>query len=81
LIGGLTYTAWVFLALTAAVKKIRRSGNAIFFAILSGLLGWFTQSFGEFGLYIPALAWTAFTLLGCLIGGKIIEFDKEKSGC
>ena len=31
-----------------------------------GLLGWALQSLLEFGLYIPALAWPAFALLGCL---------------
>jgi len=81
LVGGLAYATWIFLALTAAGKKIWRSGNVISFAILAGLLGWFAQGFGEFGLFIPALAWTAFTLLGCATGQKIIEFDKEKSGC
>jgi O-antigen ligase len=67
LVGGLAYTAWIFLALAAIGKKLRRAGDAVSFAILAGLLGWFAQSFGEFGLYIPALAWPAFTLLGCLI--------------
>jgi hypothetical protein len=38
------------------------------FAIFLGLLGWFAQGLGEFGLFVPALAWTAFTLLGCLLG-------------
>jgi hypothetical protein len=38
------------------------------FAIFLGLLGWFAQGLGEFGLFVPALAWTAFTLVGCLIG-------------
>lgn len=79
--GGLAYATWIILALTAAGKKIWRGGNVISIAILAGLLGWFAQGFGEFGLFIPALAWTAFTLLGCAIGQKIIEFDKEKSGC
>jgi len=46
-------------------------------AIFAGLLGWFAQGFGEFGLYVPALAWTAFTLLGVLAGQKRIEFDKN----
>jgi len=36
-------------------------------AVLVGLLGWFAQGFGEFGLYVPALAWTTFTLLGCAV--------------
>ena len=77
LIGGLTYAGWVFLALAIAGKKIWRSGNLFAFAIFAGLLGWFVQGFGEFSLYVPALAWTAFTLLGCLTGGEIIEFDKK----
>jgi hypothetical protein len=38
------------------------------FAIFLGLLGWFAQGLGEFGLFVPALAWTTFTLLGCLVG-------------
>jgi O-antigen ligase len=42
--------------------------DVFFFAIFAGLLGWFVQGFGEFSLYVPALAWTAFTLLGCLTG-------------
>ncbi|MGA2247682.1 MAG: O-antigen ligase family protein [Verrucomicrobiota bacterium] len=51
----------------------RREGKAdvddpVQFALFLGLAGWFAQGLGEFGLYVPALAWTAFTLLGCLIG-------------
>jgi hypothetical protein len=42
--------------------------HSIRFALFLGLLGWFAQGTGEFGLYVPALAWTAFTILGCLIG-------------
>ena len=68
LIGGLTYAAWIFLALTAAGKKLWRAGAAVPFAIFAGLCGWFVQGLGEFSLYVPALAWTAFTLLGCLLG-------------
>jgi hypothetical protein len=77
LVGGLTYAAWIFLALTVTVKKIWRSGDTFAFAILAGVLGWFVQGFGEFSLYVPALAWSAFTLLGVLIGLKINQFDKK----
>ena len=77
-VGGLAYGVWILLALAATGKKIWRGDDAIPFAILVGLLGWFAQGFGEFGLFIPALAWISFTLLGCLIGLRIIEFDKEK---
>ncbi len=76
-VGGLAYAAWIFLALAIAGKKIWRSRDEISLAIFLGLTGWFAQSFGEFGLYVPALAWTAFTLLGYLLGQKIIEFDKN----
>ncbi len=37
------------------------------FAIWLGLLGWALQSLFEFGLYIPALSWPAFTFLGLLL--------------
>jgi hypothetical protein len=46
------------------------------FAIFIGLLSWFVQGIGEFGLYVPALAWTAFTLLGCLPGLSGNQIDK-----
>ena len=68
--GGLTYAAWIFLALAIAGKKLWRSQDHFSFAIFVGLLGWFVQGLGEFGLFVPALAWTAFTLLGCLMAGK-----------
>lgn len=42
-------------------------------AIFLGLLGWATQSFIEFGLYIPALAWPAFLLLGLLLARKATD--------
>ena len=38
-------------------------------AVFIGLLGWFTHGLAEFGLYIPASAWTAFTLAGALLAG------------
>ena len=78
-VGGLAYAGWIFLALAAAGRKLWRGGDAFTFAIFAGLLGWFVQGFGEFSLYVPALAWTAFTLLGCLTSRELIRFDK-KSG-
>jgi hypothetical protein len=38
------------------------------FAIWLGVLGWCLQGLVEFGLYIPASAWSAFTFLGWLLG-------------
>jgi hypothetical protein len=44
-------------------------------AVWLGVLGWSLQSLVEFGLYIPALAWPAFTFLGWLLGLRK-PFDK-----
>jgi len=79
LVGGVAFLVWVILALGVVGRKLWRAGMGVDFALFAGLLGWFAQSFGEFGLYIPALAWLAFTLLGGLIGLKIIEIDKKTS--
>lgn len=38
------------------------------FAVWLGVLGWSLQSLFEFGLYIPALAWSAFAFIGWLLG-------------
>jgi O-antigen ligase len=38
------------------------------FSIWLGLLGWALQGLFDFGLYIPALSWSAFTFLGLLLG-------------
>lgn len=73
IVGGVIYCAWIFAALAIAGKGLWRSGDGFSFAIWLGLLGWFTQGVGEFGLFVPALAWTAFTLLGHLIGRQSFE--------
>jgi hypothetical protein len=57
--------------LVLAGKKLWFSKEMVSLAIFIGLLGWFLQSLGEFGLYIPT-CWLAFTLLGGLIGEKRI---------
>jgi O-antigen ligase len=75
--GGIFYGAWIVLALTTIGKRIWKTENQIVFAIFIGLLGWFVQGVGEFSLYIPALAWTAFTLLGCSLALTGNQFDKK----
>ena len=55
------------MALAIAGRRVWETENHVRFALFIGLLGWFAQGTGEFGLYIPALAWTAFTLLGCVL--------------
>jgi hypothetical protein len=64
--GMVLFTALVVGALILTVPKpgsdwIRR-------AVWLGFLGWSVQSFMEYGLYIPAIAWPAFTFMGWLLG-------------
>jgi hypothetical protein len=73
--GGVAYVAWIFLSLAVVWKKYWHSNDWIGIGILIGLLAWFIHGAGEFGFYIPGLAWLAFTLLGSLIAGEINEFD------
>jgi O-antigen ligase len=75
--GGVFYAAWVITALAVAARRVWSFGSPMAFAVFIGLFGWFIQGLGEFGLYIPALAWTAFTLLGCLPGLSGKPMDKS----
>ena len=73
LTGLLTYAIFIASALVwsfPAAARARRpeSDGWLTFAVWLGVLGWSLQSLVEFGLYIPALAWPAFTLLGWLLG-------------
>jgi hypothetical protein len=77
ILGGIFYGTWIVLALVHVGKTVWKTGNQIVFAIFIGLLGWFAQGVGEFSLYIPALAWTAFTLLGCSLALTGNQFDKK----
>ena len=65
---GLAYTAWIILALVVVGKKVWSATDPALFAVFAGVLAWFVQGLGEFGLYVPALAWIAFALLGILVG-------------
>jgi hypothetical protein len=79
IIGGLAYLGWISIALTLAGKKLWRGGDAVSFAVFAGVLAWFVQGLGEFSLYIPGLAWTAFTLLGiCLAVSDSNSFAPRK---
>ncbi len=55
--------------------------NWTWFAIWLGLLGWALQQTFEFGLYIPALAWTAFAFMGLLMAraAELKAMDKPDS--
>ena len=65
------------LSLLTIGRCVWRSGDPASFAIFLGVCAWFIQGFGEFSLYVPALAWTAFTLLGCLLATTGNQIDKH----
>ena len=75
-IGGLLYT--VFIA-GALIRTYPKTGGGLqgqsehwpVFAVWLGVLGWSLQGLVEFGLYLPALGWPAFTFLGCLLGRQL----------
>lgn len=75
--GGLVYSAWILIAMVILTKKLWRSTDHFAFAIFLGLLGWFIQGLGEFSLFVPALAWTAFTLLGWSVGQNSIKTAQD----
>jgi len=69
----LAYVAFIGGALAWSFPKRGRFSDTepedwLGFAVWLGVLGWALQSFVEFGLYIPALAWPAFAFLGWLLG-------------
>jgi O-antigen ligase len=80
IIGFLSYTIFIAAALALSFKRHiflvpsdARGQNPtphqwLRFAVWLGLLAWSLQGLVEFGLYIPGLAWPAFSLLGWLLG-------------
>lgn len=63
-VGALAYAAF----LGGSLARLRRgcATDPLRFAVWLGLVGWACQSCVEFGLYIPALSWLPFALLGWL---------------
>src|SRR5262249_52040165 len=65
--GMLLYSLWLLGGL-GWVARSRRLHDRVRLAVYIGLCGIAAQGFVEFWLYIPAIAWTAFLLLGWLVG-------------
>ena len=77
-------SGWPGFALYAAfiggagwVLARRRLDDPLLIAVQLGLLAWLLQGFVEFGLYIPALAWPAWLMLGWLLALPTNRFDKS----
>lgn len=65
-IGFAGYLAFVGGACFWIWRKLGASGSPLALMTGLGVLGWLLQSLTEFGLYIPAIVWPAFFLLGVL---------------
>jgi O-antigen ligase len=67
MLGGAGYVAMILGILLRGYRKPRRPDGMMQFLVWLGLLGWALQGMMEFGLYLPALAWPAFSLAGWLL--------------
>jgi O-antigen ligase len=65
--GFLFYSAMVAATLAIPWRRGVLKGDGVKLAVWLGLLGWALQGLVEFGLFIPALAWPAFSLMGWLL--------------
>ena len=66
-----------FIGGAAWVLARRRLNDPVLIAVRLGLLAWALQGFVEFGLYIPALVWPAWLMLGWLLAAPTNQFDKS----
>jgi len=63
-VGFITYLAFVVGALGWSYRRLGFAVGRLGGMIWLGLLGWGLHSLFEFGLYVPAIAWSAFFLVG-----------------
>lgn len=88
--GLLLFTAFVVTGLWLGYRKVRPAGlnpresgtdaQQIQFAVWLGLFGWAIHSLMDFDLYVPAIGWTAFALLGWLLGHAEPRTNREALG-
>jgi hypothetical protein len=73
--GFLLFTALVVGCMIYSYRRGGLRSDWTRLAVWLGLLGWALQSTMEFGLYIPAISWLAFSFLGWLLGSASNQFD------
>lgn len=75
------YAVFMIGSLTSLGRWVWTHHDPTFFCVWLGLLGLALQGTVEFGLYIPALAWGWFFMMGCLWacrGGDLREKDSTR---
>jgi O-antigen ligase len=66
--GFLFYAAWIGGFLWVGYRRLNWQREPLAAAVWLGVATWALQSVIEFALYVPALAWSAFTFAGWLCG-------------
>jgi len=66
--GLITYSAFIGGMLWVGYRRLDWGNSPVACGVWLGLTAWAAQSAFEFTLYVPALAWTAFALMGWLLG-------------
>ncbi len=79
-VGFLAYVGLVAGSLVFAYRKGGLGSDWVKLGVWLGVLGWALQSLVEFGLYIPAIAWLAFCLLGWLLAQASVTGNSNPSG-
>ena len=74
--GFIAYAGFVVGLIWVGYAGWRRTRAPLQLGVWVGLLAWALQAIGEFTLYIPSLAWTAFAFAGWLLGTTGKRFDK-----
>lgn len=62
--GGIAYLVWILAWILHSGRRALMGGDTLWFAVALGGTAWLCQGLTEFALYVPALAWTAFLLIG-----------------
>jgi len=75
-LGFLAYSVFTLGTLGVAYPRGGICEDGLRFSVWLGLLGWGLQGLIEFGLYIPALGWTAFAFWGWLLETHRNQIDK-----
>ncbi len=76
--GFLFFTGFVGWCMVYLYRRGNLRSDPVRLAVWLGLLGWALQSLLEFGLYIPAVGWTAFAFMGWLLGTVRNQFDRNE---